>query len=79
MTNKEKWLVALPVFNEVRYVDEVLNEVVKHCDHVLVVDDGSSDGTSEVLARRRDISVIRHPINRGYGSALITAFESAIF
>ncbi len=78
MTNKEKWLVALPVFNEVRYVDEVLNEVVKHCDHVLVVDDGSSDGTSEVLARRRDISVIRHPINRGYGSALITAFESAV-
>lgn len=78
MRKKEKWLAALPVFNEVRYVDDVLDEVVKHCDHVLVVDDGSSDGTSEVLARRSDVKVIRHPVNRGYGAALITAFETAI-
>lgn len=78
MTNKERWLAALPVFNEVRYVDGILDEVVKHSDHVLVVDDGSTDGTSDVLARRNDISVIRHPVNRGYGAALITAFEFAV-
>lgn len=78
MTNKKKWLAALPVFNEVGYVDGVLDEVVKYCDHVLVVDDGSTDGTSEVLERRSDISVIRHPVNRGYGAALITAFETVV-
>lgn len=46
-----------------------------------MVDDGSSDGTSELLAERLekkgDISLVRHPKNRGYGAALITAFEYA--
>jgi glycosyltransferase involved in cell wall biosynthesis len=73
----ERWLVALPVFNEVKHVDSVLDEVKRYCRDVLVVDDGSSDGTAEVLARRKDIRVVRHPQNRGYGGGLITAFEYA--
>jgi dolichol-phosphate mannosyltransferase len=75
---KERWLAALPVFNEVGFVDDVLNEVRHHASDILVVDDGSSDGTSEVLARRRDVQVIHHDVNRGYGAALQTAFEYAI-
>lgn len=78
MTGQEKWLAALPVFNEVRYVNDVLDEVVQHIPHVLVVDDGSTDGTADVLAKRRDVTVIRHPINRGYGAALTTAFEFTV-
>jgi len=69
------WLAALPVYNEVKYVDEVLNEVVRNADRVLVIDDGSTDGTAAVLDRRSDIAVIRHTINRGYGAALKTAFQ----
>ena len=76
--NGERWLTALPVYNEVGYVDGVLDEVVQHADHVLVIDDGSSDGTADVLAKRNDIEVVQHLENRGYGAALITAFESAI-
>jgi glycosyltransferase involved in cell wall biosynthesis len=75
MTGQEKWLAALPVFNEVRYVNDVLDEVVQHIPNVLVVDDGSTDGTAEALAKRSDVTVIRHPVNRGYGAALTTAFE----
>ncbi|WP_164102220.1 glycosyltransferase family 2 protein [Candidatus Laterigemmans baculatus] len=73
--NANRWLAALPVYNEVAYVDDVLSEVRRYADHVLVVDDGSNDGTSEVLARRSDITVLRHEQNRGYGAALRTAFE----
>jgi glycosyltransferase involved in cell wall biosynthesis len=72
------YLTALPVFNEVAHVSAVLDEVVRHADRVLVIDDGSTDGTSELLAARRDIRVIRHPTNRGYGAALATAFAEAV-
>ena len=45
-----RWLTALPVFNEARHVDRVLDEVRRYSREMLVVDDGSTDGTSELLA-----------------------------
>ncbi len=73
-----RYLTALPVFNEVQHVTAVLDEVVRNAADVLVVDDGSSDGTRELLARRSDVTVVSHPQNRGYGAALKTAFDYAI-
>lgn len=72
-----RWLVALPVYNEVRHVSRVLDEVGRFAENILVVDDGSSDGTSELLAARGDVQVARHAVNRGYGAALLTAFAYA--
>ncbi len=71
-------LTALPVYNERRHVMPVLDEVRPYCDEVLVVDDGSTDGTSELLAQRSDLHRVTHPHNRGYGAALISAFEFAL-
>lgn len=73
-----KFLTALPVFNEVTTVNEVLNEVVRYSDNVLVIDDGSSDGTAELLSKRDDILLVTHEENKGYGGALDTAFNYAI-
>jgi glycosyltransferase involved in cell wall biosynthesis len=70
-------LTALPVFNEVRYVDDVLDKVTRYSSEVLVVDDGSTDGTTELLDARNDIMLVRHNRNRGYGAALHTAFQFA--
>src|SRR5262245_61328110 len=77
-------LVALPVFNEAAHVDPVLDEVRRHCEagrkngtEILVIDDGSTDGTSEILARRGNVRVVRHEKNRGYGAALLSAFHYA--
>ena len=74
----QKYLVALPVYNEVSSVHSVLDEVVKYSPHVAVVDDGSTDGTSELLTQRDDIILLKHGVNRGYGAALVTAFQYAI-
>ena len=38
----------------------MLDEVVRYASDVLVVDDGSTDGTSDLLAPRNDVDVIRH-------------------
>ncbi|HEY1784746.1 MAG TPA: glycosyltransferase family 2 protein [Pirellulales bacterium] len=73
-----KFLTALPVYNEVTHVAPVLDEVLRYSPHVLVVDDGSTDGTSQLLAQRKDIRVIRHEKNRGYGAGLKTAFAHAV-
>lgn len=78
MVKRERWLAALPVFNEVGFVDDVLDEVSRYASDILVVDDGSDDGTSQVLAKRRDVHVIRHAENRGYGAALRSAFEYTV-
>jgi glycosyltransferase involved in cell wall biosynthesis len=78
MTATSKFLTALPVYNEVKHVDEVLDEVLRYSPHVLVVDDGSTDGTAEVLKRRSDVQCVRHKRNQGYGAGLRTAFEYAL-
>ena len=74
----DRVLTALPVFNEVDHVDAVLDEVRRHSRDVLVVDDGSSDGTSKRLTHHSDIYLVTHPKNIGYGAALTTAFDFAI-
>jgi len=73
-----RFLTALPVFNEAKHLNGVLDAVTKYADDVLVVDDGSTDATDEQLATRSDVIVIRHDTNRGYGAALQTAFSYAI-
>ncbi|MFC1759761.1 glycosyltransferase family 2 protein [Planctomycetota bacterium] len=75
---KSNFLTALPVFNEAEYVDSVLDQVKRYSADVLVVDDGSTDGTSEILAKREDIQVVSHGENQGYGAALLSAFDYAI-
>ena len=71
-------LTALPVYNEVNHVSPVLDEVLRYAKDVLVVDDGSRDGTGDLLAARGDVQVVTHPQNRGYGAALHSAFDFAL-
>lgn len=75
----DRILTALPVYNEEAHVAEVLTEVLQHVSDVLVVDDGSSDRTAEILQQQfPSVHVERHPQNRGYGAALQTAFQFAL-
>ena len=73
-----RFLTALPIYNEVNHVTPVLDEVLRYSPEVLVVDDGSTDGTSDLLARRSDVLRIKHEKNRGYGAALRSAFDYAL-
>ncbi|HXG10347.1 MAG TPA: glycosyltransferase family 2 protein [Gemmataceae bacterium] len=73
-----KFLTAIPVFNEERYVEAVLDQVRRYSDNILVVNDGSTDRTAEILAGQPGLAVITHPHNRGYGAALISAFAYAV-
>ena len=78
MAANVRFLTALPVYNEVRHVNAVLDQVLRYSPHVLVVDDGSSDGTSGLLEARGDVARVTHAQNRGYGAALRSAFDYAL-
>jgi dolichol-phosphate mannosyltransferase len=73
-----KTLTAIPVYNEERHLEAVLREVRRYSPEILVVNDGSTDRTADLLARHSDLHVITHEKNRGYGAALISAFEYAV-
>jgi dolichol-phosphate mannosyltransferase len=72
------FLTAIPVHNEEKYLEEVLREVLRYAGDVLVVDDGSTDRTPELLGRFPTVQVVRHPTNLGYGAGLRTAFNRAL-
>ena len=71
-------LLAIPVYNEVDHVDSVLAEVRRRIEDVLVIDDGSTDGTPQALAGH-PVEVIRHASNRGYGRSMQDMMRWAAF
>ncbi|MBI3864916.1 MAG: glycosyltransferase family 2 protein [Planctomycetia bacterium] len=73
-----RFLTALPVHNEESHVAAVLERVREFSGDVLVVNDGSKDGTARELARFPWLEVVTHATNLGYGAALKSAFQFAL-
>jgi glycosyltransferase involved in cell wall biosynthesis len=69
-------IAVIPAYNEELAIGSVVLRTRPHVDHVIVVDDGSTDRTAEI-ANVAGARVIRHPVNRGYGGALQTIFKIA--
>ena len=69
--------IVVPAFNESRTIRGVVDELLGEYPNVIVVDDGSSDGTAESL-RESGALVLRHCANRGQGAALQTGIEFAL-
>ena len=80
MTPRRCLSVAIPCFNEAATVAALVDRVLGSpwVAEVVVVDDGSTDGTAKVLADVDDprVRVMTHPVNRGKGAALRTAFAN---
>jgi len=74
--SKPKIIVAIPAYNEEQFISEVVSKTRRYVDEVIVIDDGSTDATSEV-ARAAGAEVIKHKTKQGAGAATKTAFEAA--
>lgn len=71
--------VIIPTYNNRGTVASVVSETLTYCSDVIVVDDGSSDGTASILSEFGDkIDVVTHPVNRGKGAALVSGFRHAL-
>jgi glycosyltransferase involved in cell wall biosynthesis len=77
-----KLSVIIPVYNEIKTINEILRRVESTglVDEILVVDDGSTDGSKEILAKINGpgiIKVVFHDHNQGKGKAVRTGIENA--
>ena len=75
--------MVIPAYNEVAAIGLTLEQVQAVMDadgllgEIIVVDDGSADGTADEVARYPSVRLIKHPQNRGYGAALKTGIRQA--
>ncbi len=70
--------VVIPAFNESAKIVATVSSVPELVDHVIVVDDASTDDTWLVTPRAQRIEVIRHGENRGVGGAIATGYRRAL-
>lgn len=69
--------VVIPAFNEQNAIERTIELVPELVDHVVVVDDASSDATAIMAARcaDRSVDIVRHRTNRGVGAAIVTGYR----
>lgn len=74
--------VIIPVYNEVDHISEILRRVQaqKLASEIIIVDDGSVDGTRDILREldgEREVRVILHERNQGKGAAVVTGIKAS--
>jgi len=75
--------IVIPAYNETEAIGPTLEQIqavmadARLEGEIIVVDDGSTDGTAEEAARHPKVRLIRHPQNKGYGAALKTGIRQA--
>lgn len=77
-----KLSIIIPVFNEVKNLAEIVKRVqaTNLTSEIIIVDDGSTDGTREVLREmdgKNNVCVILHERNKGKGAAVVTGMQAA--
>lgn len=72
-----KIFVVIPLFNEKKHIASVIKGVVKYKLPVVVVDDGSTDNSGQVIKelRSKNVTLLTHRINLGKGAAMKTGAE----
>jgi glycosyltransferase involved in cell wall biosynthesis len=78
MTIPLRCAIVIPAYNHGTQVREVVEKCLQFRLPVIVVDDGSTDSTSDVLASLSGVTVIRHKENQGKGASLLTGFSAAL-
>lgn len=72
-----KCCLVVPTFNNEQSLSGVLDSILTYTDRIIIVDDGSTDSTADILSGYSSLEMIRFPSNKGKGFALRKAFIRA--
>lgn len=72
-----KCCVVIPTYNNARTLASVISDVLAYTTNVIVINDGSTDTTIEVLSEFNELQIISYPKNQGKGTALKHGFKKA--
>lgn len=73
-----KCCVLIPTYNNAKTIESVILSTLEYCDEVILVNDGCTDITSEILAKYPQLTVVTHPVNQGKGVGLRNGFKKAV-
>lgn len=73
-----KCCVLIPTYNNAKTIEAVIVSTLEYCDEVIVVNDGCTDHTKDILARYPQLTVVTHPVNKGKGVGLRNGFNKAV-
>ena len=73
-----KACVIIPTYNNATTLAAVIEDVAQYSDHIIVVNDGSTDNTLEIVSQYSNVQLISYPKNVGKGWALRQSFKYAI-
>jgi glycosyltransferase involved in cell wall biosynthesis len=77
MADMRNIAVVIPALNEALRIREVVQGALAHCQHVIVIDDGSDDGTAERIVDL-PVTLLRHARRMGKGASLRDGFREAL-
>jgi glycosyltransferase involved in cell wall biosynthesis len=72
------YCVILPTYNNAGTLDKVIRDILKITGNLIIVDDGSTDDTKNILSGYNFLTVISYEKNRGKGYAIKKGFEAAL-
>jgi glycosyltransferase involved in cell wall biosynthesis len=78
LLNSTNFCVIVPTYNNQKTLKKVLDSILDFTQNIIIVNDGSTDETSEILKQYSQFTQIHHPKNIGKGRALRNGFRKAI-
>ena len=78
LLNSTSFCVIVPTYNNHKTLKKVLDSILDFTQNIIIVNDGSTDTTNEILKQYSELTQIHHPKNLGKGRALRNGFRKAI-
>jgi len=77
--SKQDTIVVVPTFNNPKTIKNVVEDILRHNYHLIIVDDGSQKPVNQIIDKEKyhNVSIIRHNHNQGKGSAILSGAKKA--